>query len=272
MSAARNAGLAVATGDYVLFLDGDDWVSPSMVATVMTSAVGAPDLIHWKFKQVDESGQSTGVFDSDWTLAWPDRGPDMLTCLLNGSCRWLWIGATVWKVDFLRERDLTFTVGCATAEDSEFMWSALMDVETALFIDEAMTSYLLRVGSVSQSSDLRLLDGCLAYFRLADKLQSARGADWGREVDSLVDRAIDRYFYVIDRTARVGNMNRLFRQIEMRAPGVTSLVHQSLARRRSGGAHLPKRQLLFLLLPVAGPHISLARRYSSRLGRGGAVT
>lgn len=44
-AAARNRALAASKGDYVLFLDGDDWIGPDHVASLVEAAQGQPDTI-----------------------------------------------------------------------------------------------------------------------------------------------------------------------------------------------------------------------------------
>lgn len=60
VSVARNTGLDAATGDYVVFIDGDDWVEPNFVESIVSYALttGA-DVIKGGFRFVDkENGKS----------------------------------------------------------------------------------------------------------------------------------------------------------------------------------------------------------------------
>lgn len=54
-SAARNTGLAAATGDYVWFVGGDDWVDPELL-TALTSAAPDADIVIAGTVPVSEDG------------------------------------------------------------------------------------------------------------------------------------------------------------------------------------------------------------------------
>lgn len=57
-SAARNTALASALGEWLLFLDADDWIAPDMLEASLAAldASGEGDLIAWGWQRVDTEG------------------------------------------------------------------------------------------------------------------------------------------------------------------------------------------------------------------------
>ncbi len=57
LSSARNVGLDIATGDYICFVDGDDYINPNMIETLVYTAIKeAADIVHCDFECVDQEG------------------------------------------------------------------------------------------------------------------------------------------------------------------------------------------------------------------------
>lgn len=106
LSSARNAGLEVAQGDYIIYVDGDDWVSPDMLelAENFQSSNGSVDILCFDLYKayadkniLDDYRIKEGVY----------KGIDFF---LNS--RFLAVAASkVFKKDFLQEQGLKFLVG-----------------------------------------------------------------------------------------------------------------------------------------------------------------
>ncbi|MEJ1156751.1 glycosyltransferase [Prosthecomicrobium sp. N25] len=63
LSAARNTGLAAATGDMILFLDADDRLRPEMIARTLEALAACPDcaFAYGAYAFVDEAGNDLGT-------------------------------------------------------------------------------------------------------------------------------------------------------------------------------------------------------------------
>ena len=149
VSSARNAGLDIAAGEYIVFVDGDDYIDSKMIETLCSVAVeNSSDLVMCNYIHVNESGDKVGISElritqpqtvsSDWMLERISRG-------------WTF-GAIIWnkiyKCDLFKE--LRYP-SLNNGEDEFISHHVMARAEKAVIIPDVLYYYTLRQGSLTKS-------------------------------------------------------------------------------------------------------------------------
>ncbi|MEU9980031.1 bifunctional glycosyltransferase family 2 protein/CDP-glycerol:glycerophosphate glycerophosphotransferase [Streptomyces sp. NPDC050856] len=155
---ARNAGLARVTGEYVLFLDGDDTLVPGSLEAIAhrLKETGSPDLLVYDYARVYWSGRAVrNEFRGHLTEAGPapfplaDR-PGLLKVLMV-----VWNKA--YKREFIERQGFTFPPGFY--EDTPWTYPALMAAGTIATLDRVCVHYRQRrTGSILRTTSRRHFD------------------------------------------------------------------------------------------------------------------
>lgn len=180
VSAARNAGLDAAGGDYVYFVDGDDWAAPSLVEeSVSLMERDGYDACGWGHCLALENGGA----------AYAGRQRELLFRFPSAEdkrrflCRWLLPCRLDWSVwsqafrrDILRREGIRFAEEQKIGEDMDFSFRYLAGCRNLRYIPKPLYFYRQRGSSVMHSADLGALGAdILRMVRRLDGTMTGRG-------------------------------------------------------------------------------------------------
>lgn len=151
VSNARNIGLKIASGEYIHFLDGDDFIEPTFYEKLYNKAVSkAYDIVVSGFDVV--TTERLIVRRCLNNLFLEARGWQALLAQLNLTLR-ARLCASLFRRNFLIKNCLHFIPERRYLEDTEFLLKALYKAEYVGVVPEALLHILKRPGSVTRSGN-----------------------------------------------------------------------------------------------------------------------
>lgn len=141
LSVARNNGLKLASGDYVWFVDSDDWVSSNSIKSIILESTGNYDVMSILLTTVQEKNGAASRWNYNKFLSNQNviGGKDYL--FYDGR-----IGPTqqfIYKRKFLSEHNLHYRPN-VLHEDGEFNSRVLYFAKSVRLINDYCYFYLLR--------------------------------------------------------------------------------------------------------------------------------
>ena len=148
-SVARNAGVALAKGEYIGYVDGDDWIEADMYESMLKALVfNNADIAICAYREVGE-----GCEKVDFTgNIIPLTREEALEWYISGHEQYH-IYHSVWSKLFKREviSDITFPEG-RKSEDIMYTTWAMTKAEKCVFLDTPYYNYMTdRSGSIMNS-------------------------------------------------------------------------------------------------------------------------
>ena len=191
VSVARNRGIDVSSGDYLVFVDGDDYIAQNHLSELYT---GINDFSLIQFVKKDgENLFNPNHFDFDVIST-----EEFIKKELNMEILFNFF-QLMYKSDIIKDNNIRFTPGIVYGEDVEFALKALIYGDEIHLSNEVTYYYVQHSDSAVRTTEFRRFDIVEIFENLADfyKLHGKRNLA-NLIVTSRIPRAI------------FGNMNYFF--------------------------------------------------------------
>ena len=170
VSFARNTGLNMASGQWVIFVDSDDWIEPDLVETALKTAKDHhSDIIQWNY--ISEGGKKikkTQCLQVGKFVVSSDKE-------LPGWFAMIW--SRMYSRIIIEKNNIRFDTDLFFGEDGLFSIQALSSAKSVWNTDKALYHYVDRTDSVINTMDIRAVNNKILAAKKIEEYLKQQGKE-----------------------------------------------------------------------------------------------
>lgn len=168
LSSARNSGMDICTGDYIAFVDSDDYIHPITYDTCMNIMFKEEvDYVEFEYKNVSKTEVFEVIKVSDYEIS---NSYDVI----NGRIKWEKHNCLAWNKLFKSDFILPFRFQLDVLNEDSFIFNEyVLDIKNKAYIPLSFYYYFQRSGSImNQNYTLKHIDGFRSHLMLYNTLKN----------------------------------------------------------------------------------------------------
>ena len=192
LSDARNYGLNIATGDYILFVDSDDYIEENTCEEFLNFIKEKrPDIIAGNAVRIENTKRilMSHNYHGDYMIS----GKEYLLRELSNNSMYMAAWLNLYKKDFLIKNELVFKKGLLH-EDEQFTPRAFLSANEVMGLNMYFYNYIIRNNSITKKNNL-INNACHIIETCKEMEKIYNALDEGRLKLLLKDNLATKYLY-----------------------------------------------------------------------------
>lgn len=154
LAAARNAGIDVAEGKFLCFVDPDDYIEKNSLKELLSRMEDKNlDILRFNYQKVDEEYNNIQDFPSEANFNYSEgviSGKEFLVNRLGIAC---YVWAYIYRLDLIRRNNIRFIETCYF-DDTPWLPRVLVKAERVECVPVRHQFYLQRQGSMVRTNNI----------------------------------------------------------------------------------------------------------------------